>query len=173
MPPQRHAMRARACVETLRRIRDHVVLRGAACCAPRLPTHTAHMAAPITMAEVKALVAKREAMEKEIEELTQWLTAPGRPGMRGGLTDKARHSKCRAPRCLLAVHRTASLSAMFSSSSPRERRATSSQVRRIDVFWCTNPPVRTEEGETATCSCEVASILCRPLPQCCRTTTRL
>lgn len=50
------------------------------------------MAAPITMAEVKALVAKREAMEKEIEELTQWLTAPGRPGMRGGLTDKARHS---------------------------------------------------------------------------------
>ncbi len=42
------------------------------------------------MAEVKALVAKADEMEKEIDELNTWLTAPGRPGMRGGLTEKVR-----------------------------------------------------------------------------------
>jgi 26S proteasome non-ATPase regulatory subunit 9 len=40
------------------------------------------------MEAVKTLIAQRDAIELEIESLHEWLQAPGRPGLKGGLVDK-------------------------------------------------------------------------------------
>jgi hypothetical protein len=40
------------------------------------------------MEAVKTLIAQRDAIELEIDSLREWLQAPGRPGLKGGLVDK-------------------------------------------------------------------------------------
>ena len=45
------------------------------------------MESPFTVQSVKALIFRKDEIEKEIQELESLLGGPGGPGLRGGLID--------------------------------------------------------------------------------------
>lgn len=61
-----------------------------ACLRERAPTHRSIMTVDVDAgkAKLRELMAQRDALEREATALSDRLTAPGQPGLTGGLIDK-------------------------------------------------------------------------------------